>query len=678
MRNARKRRSGRWPRRTRRWTRSRRSALAFVPSNRPQAHSWRQLLRDEIEPKLERLRGEKRTYLEYRQVSADLERLSRLVVAYDWTTLSNKLATLASRADEVKAAIIATDDSQADLKREIHAMEKEQGSIHKRMEKEQTKGGKVEKLKHAVDELATDLARLKTQIELAKTTVKEEDKRAKELAKAHDEAESGHAARKDEVARSRDEFTKLKADFDGATEQLRKSEELLQTLVTGLASDGGAEGEASSGGFMGQLAAARQKLADVSSEAEQAKVRIGHLNKELKEKEPRARKLEKEGGGLTEELAKARKQVEAAEKDLASVHWDEAKGGALDERREAVATRVRGLREQRAALRQKLGQLEFDYSDPSPNFDRSKVKGLVASLVTLDASSHAAATALEVCAGGRLYNVVIEDHVAASALLEKGKLQRKVTMIPLNQIKAFVASADKLAAAGALSKGKAKLALELIGYDDEVAKAMEFVFGGTLICPDSETAKRVTFHDNVRLKSVTLDGDVYDPSGTLSGGAKPQSGGILLKAQEVKKVEDQLRAAEAEAAQVEKEWAEVKKVRERWDKSKQTIEIKRHEVELLQERVRESNATRVRPLVWSVRAVLTTRRRRLWPRWRRSRRPSPSWTGSSRAQRRSKRRPRPSASAFKRRWTTSRRTRTASSMRSRLVPILGRGHEAHD
>lgn len=53
-------------------------------------------------------------------------------------------------------------------------------------------------------------------------------------------------------------------------------------------------------------------------------------------------------------------------------------------------------------------------SDPERNWDRSKVKGLVANLFTLCDSANA--TALEVVAGGRLYNVVVDTEVTSVCL----------------------------------------------------------------------------------------------------------------------------------------------------------------------------------------------------------------------------------------------------------------------
>jgi structural maintenance of chromosome 2 len=47
---------------------------------------------------------------------------------------------------------------------------------------------------------------------------------------------------------------------------------------------------------------------------------------------------------------------------------------------------------------------------------------------------------------------------------------------------------------------------------------MEFVFGSVFVCSDMNCAKKVTFDDRIMKKSVTLEGDSFDPAGTLTGG----------------------------------------------------------------------------------------------------------------------------------------------------------------
>ena len=156
---------------------------------------------------------------------------------------------------------------------------------------------------------------------------------------------------------------------------------------------------------MGQLATSKAKVATLQSEAEQARVRIGHLTKELKEKEPRARKAEGDGKGLVGELERARKDIMRLETELKGLGFDEDRERELSEAREAAARAVRTVLERRDAAKAGLSRLDFQYVDPTRGFDRSKVKGLVANLITIEEANLKAAGALEVSAGGRLYNV---------------------------------------------------------------------------------------------------------------------------------------------------------------------------------------------------------------------------------------------------------------------------------
>lgn len=248
--------------------------------------------------------------------------------------------------------------------------------------------------------------------------------------------------------------------------------------------------------------------------------------------------------------------------------------------------------QEKDAVKSNLAALEFEYSDPHRGFDRSSVKGLIANLVSLDNANLNAATALEVCAGGRLYNVVVDDENVGSDLLKKGNLRKRVTIIPLNKISAHIASKATLNNVKKLSP-QTDLALTLVGFEDEVSKAMEYVFGNTLICPDAETANLVTFHESVRMRSVTLQGDVYDPSGTLSGGSKSTGGGVLVKVQKLKKVETELAARKKALDAVEREWEQAKDAMNKFKEAQKALDLKIHELGLLEERVKESNATRV-------------------------------------------------------------------------------------
>ena len=149
-------------------------------------------------------------------------------------------------------------------------------------------------------------------------------------------------------------------------------------------------------------------------------------------------------------------------------------------------------------------------------------------------------------------------------------------------------------AASRLAPGKVDLAFSLVGYPEEVEKAMEFVFGSTFICKDSDTAKLVTFSKEVGgTRSVTLQGDVYEPSGTLSGGAAPTSSGILVKVQDLLDVERRLGETRSRLDVLEKENETNRGRRERWNAAKRDLQIKQHEKKLFEEQLCGSNASRV-------------------------------------------------------------------------------------
>jgi structural maintenance of chromosome 2 len=126
-----------------------------------------------------------------------------------------------------------------------------------------------------------------------------------------------------------------------------------------------------------------------------------------------------------------------------------------------------------------------------------------------------------------------------------------------------------------------------------VAKAIAYVFGDTLICDDAETAKLVTFADTVLTRSITLDGDIYDPTGTLSGGSAPNSSRILIQVQELLEIENKLRDAQMRSSTLEKEEEKSRNMRTSWRNLARELEIKEHELKLLQEQVEGSNAALV-------------------------------------------------------------------------------------
>ena len=151
--------------------------------------------------------------------------------------------------------------------------------------------------------------------------------------------------------------------------------------------------------------------------------------------------------------------------------------------------------------------LQFNYTDPHPNFNRSSVKGIVARLFKIRDKRFA--TALEVAAGGKvgfyccksiilydcfimrgltcflclqLFQIVVDKSETGRLLIERGKLNRRVTIIPLDKIEVRGVNANQMKEAQRLVGNRnVFLAKDLVEYDPELEPAMNSVFGTTLV-----------------------------------------------------------------------------------------------------------------------------------------------------------------------------------------------------
>lgn len=79
-----------------------------------------------------------------------------------------------------------------------------------------------------------------------------------------------------------------------------------------------------------------------------------------------------------------------------------------------------------------------------------------------------------------------------------------------------------------VGKDNVHTALSLVGYESDLRKAMEYVFGSTMVCDTLDNAKKVAFDKQVMTKTVTLGGDIFDPQGTLSGGENITGSGVVF------------------------------------------------------------------------------------------------------------------------------------------------------
>ena len=131
--------------------------------------------------------------------------------------------------------------------------------------------------------------------------------------------------------------------------------------------------------------------------------------------------------------------------------------------------------------------------------------------------------ALEVAAGARLAQVVVDDdRIAAKAIeLLKSRRAGRLTFLPLNRIKAPAASSNSALMRGRKpdnadsSTGLIGKAFELVRFEPIYAEVFAYVFGETLVFSNLKSARLQLG----RTRAVTLDGELLEKSGAMTGGS---------------------------------------------------------------------------------------------------------------------------------------------------------------
>jgi len=570
---------------TRMYEDKKRSAERVIEKKEGKVAEINAVLADEINPKLKELRKQQADYTRYKQNQADMERHTRLLIAHEWFAATavheeavrelDGVQEAASRAEAEAARLRAVAESREARVAELEDQRRaEMGPEYRRRADDEALKGKT-------------LAEAEARLASAEATLEEERRGLAKARAAAEEAEALTQALVDRMASLEEEDGDLRRRAEAARAEYEEAEAAYEAACTGVAAAGARAGEGG-GTIQGRMMQAREAAAGASARAETASMRSAHLRAEAEAALAGLRGSKKAFDGLEAQAVSARgaaTEAEAALERLAAAHDPKAER-ALRTRRDRAAAEADKLASAADAEAARLGsRLSFEYDEAAmgKRWDASVIRGVVARLVRV--ADDSAATALEVAAGGRLWQVVVETAEASAALLKRGRLQRRYTFVPLDRISARAIPEDRAARAAALTGGRAVPALSLVAYDDGLEAAMRHAFGRALVCEDKDAAKACAFDRSVGCVSVTKEGDVYDPAGTLEGGSRNKSAGILLRAGRLAELQERLGAARAELAAAERELAAAEAAGAALEEARAERDVSAHRLRMAEERL---------------------------------------------------------------------------------------------
>ncbi|MEG4321178.1 MULTISPECIES: chromosome segregation protein SMC [unclassified Microcoleus] len=256
----------------------------------------------------------------------------------------------------------------------------------------------------------------------------------------------------------------------------------------------------------------RTEQATIGERADRLQSQIQEQNQSLEvlEQEIEAKKVQQSRLGETKAMASL--QVESLNQIVVA---------AEQELQLQQETQTRLLEEQRERQR-KLDKLEVQFQaqqEASGTFTakiiaQSGIGGVCGLVAQLGRVEPRFQLALEIAAGGRMGNMVVEnDSVGAAAIeLLKQKRAGRMTFLPLNKIRGgrFSVNENLRRAAGFVDA-----AVNLIDCDSRYQEIFAYVFGSTVVFSNLTDARRYLGQYRI----VTLDGEILETSGAMTGGS---------------------------------------------------------------------------------------------------------------------------------------------------------------
>ncbi|KAL1160170.1 hypothetical protein V6Z11_A07G049500 [Gossypium hirsutum] len=537
------------------------------------------LLDEEILPALEKLRKERMQYVQWSNGNVELDRLKRFCVAYDYVEAKRIRDSAVGEVQRLKAKITEIDNDTERVKVEIQDMETNISKLT--AEQEANLGGEVKALSDEVDSLSKKLVQEVSVLNSKEDTLKGEKENAEKIIHYIEVLKQSIEEKAVAVQKSKEGAADLKKRVEDLSKSFKEHEKEYQAIVAG--KNSGNEEKC----LADQLGDAKVAVGAAETELKQLRTKISHCGKELEEKRHQLMSKRDEALEVENELNSRRKDLEKVKIELESLPHKEGQMETLQKDCAIKLDLIQKLKDTVQDLSAQLANVQFTYCDPVKNFDRSKVKGVVVKLIKVKDSS--AMAALEVSAGGKLFNVVVDTENTGKQLLQNGDLRRRVTIIPLKKIQpSTVHPRVHQAAMKLVGKENAKLALSLVGYDEELESAMEYVFGATFVCKTTDAATEVAFNREIRAPSVTLEGDIFQPSGLLTGGSRRGGGDLLRQLHDLAECESKLAGHQKRLSEIEMKIADLQPLQKRFMHLKAQLELKTHDLSLFQNRANKN------------------------------------------------------------------------------------------
>lgn len=241
----------------------------------------------------------------------------------------------------------------------------------------------------------------------------------------------------------------------------------------------------------------------------------------------------------------------------------EKRAGEARERKEKLELEQKTLR----ARIHLLSEMEKEYEGFSKavrivmqEAERGRLKNIHGPVASLIRAGDDYTVAVETAMGAALQNIVVdreEDGKAAISVL-KARDGGRATFLPLSSVRGYELRENGLER----EPGFVGVAAGLVEFDPKYGEIVGNLLGRTVVVENMDAAISMARKHAYRFRIVTLDGQILNPGGSMTGGSASRSAGILSRANELERLAGREKALNAELSAAEKEFEEAKRTAE--------------------------------------------------------------------------------------------------------------------
>ncbi len=270
----------------------------------------------------------------------------------------------------------------------------------------------------------------------------------------------------------------------------------------------------------------QEQLNPYRSQRAQLTERCDRLQTNIVEAGQRLQELEQVISTKTEESQEILQKINNSEPDIQNL----AQKLTIAEQNRVISqdTQKRLLKEQRDKQREldkleatKQAQQEAQGTYATQILLQSDLPGICGLVAQLGEVEERYQIALEIAAGGRLGHVVVQDDSVAAAgiaLLKQRRIGR-ATFLPLNKIRP---PRPQDISSLRHARGYLDLAVNLVKFQPQYREVFNYIFGSTVVFEDIDSAR---YYIN-QYRIVTLDGELLEMTGAMTGGSQPTRSGL--------------------------------------------------------------------------------------------------------------------------------------------------------